>query len=314
MTHIGFWAMARDGFGDHGRHEKGEAMATVNVPGLHGVDLASFQGSPDHWSAIAGPISWAAVKLTEYKPDGSRYVNPTAAADLAFLSLHGKGRIFYLFGHPASSAANTAAFFASEAKAHGLTATDGICLDHEVTDGKRPADVAAWACDVASQLRELLHREPLIYSFLSFAEEGNCAGLGRYPLWIADPSSPMGRPRVPEPWRDWAIHQHVTGGPIDRDVTSWASLDAMQAAVGSVNPGPAHRKAVSHVTQGSLSLAGLLAKHPGVTPAAVLRLTAEHGPGGKFAVLVAAWVNGVFRGDVDPAAPMPEGLKLWLPA
>jgi hypothetical protein len=44
-----------------------------------------------------------------------------------------------------------------------------------------------------------------------------------------------------------------------------------------------------------------------------LRLTAQHSPGGAFPANVAAYLNGVFRGTVNPADPMPAGLHLYLP-
>ena len=58
---------------------------------------------------------------------------------------------------------------------------------------------------------------PFIYTFHSFAAAGHCAGLERYPLWIASPHSQRGRPEVPRPWQDWTIHQHANS-PVDRNV------------------------------------------------------------------------------------------------
>jgi GH25 family lysozyme M1 (1,4-beta-N-acetylmuramidase) len=197
-----------------------------------GVDVASFQGPPSSWTKNAGNISWAAVKITELEPSGNRYVNPDAQADWRWLHQNGKGRIAYLFGHPSVSAASTVSFFADEIHKLGLNARDGIALDLEVSDGKTPAQVAAWGVKVVEGLFHSLERKPLVYTFLSFAEAGNCAGLGHYPLWIADPSSAMGHPRVPGPWTKWAIHQYSSSGSIDRDVGNYASEKAMFDALG----------------------------------------------------------------------------------
>jgi hypothetical protein len=71
---------------------------------------------------------------------------------------------------------------------------------------------------------------------VDFAQEGNCAGLGRYPLWIADPSSTKGHPRVPGPWKTWAIHQYDISGAIDRDVAKYATETAMFDALGKKTP------------------------------------------------------------------------------
>jgi GH25 family lysozyme M1 (1,4-beta-N-acetylmuramidase) len=199
---------------------------------LAGVDVSAYQGTPSKWTSTAGTISWAAVKVTEFEANGTKYVNPYAAADWEWLHSHKKGRIAYLFGHPSVSAANTADFFITQLHALGLRDTDGVALDLEVSDGLTPSHVASWGADVQSELETRLGRTPLLYTFLSFAEAGNCAGLGRYPLWIADPSSTKGHPRVPKPWTKWTIHQYDISGSIDRNVANFASESAMFDSLG----------------------------------------------------------------------------------
>jgi lysozyme len=199
---------------------------------LAGVDVSSFQGPPATWRPEAGNIAWAAVKLTELEPDGTRYVNPDAAADWRWLEQGSKGRLAYLFGHPSVSATDTVSFFVGELTKLGLKPADGVALDLEVTDGRTPAEVDNWAATVMAGLVQRLQRRPVLYTFLSFAQDGNCNRLGRYPLWIADPSSPAGKPRIPKPWSTWAIHQHDITGPIDRDVANYTSLAAMTEALG----------------------------------------------------------------------------------
>ena len=48
-------------------------------------------------------------------------------------------------------------------------------------------------------------------------------------------------------------------------------------------------------------------------PSAILRLTAEHSPGGAYPANVAAYINGVFRGAIAVTEHMPAGLHLYLP-
>jgi hypothetical protein len=206
---------------------------------VNGVDVSSFQGEPASWAKNAGAIQWAAVKITELQPPNSaphRYVNPDAAADWAYLKQHGLVRVAYLFGHPSVAAAATVSFFAQQLNALGVEDGDAIALDHEVTDGLGPAAVSAWAVAVLKGLHTAFGRIPLIYTFLSFATEGNCAGLGIYPLWMSDPSRAAGHPRVPAPWKTWALHQYATSGNIDRDVSSYATPAAMRAALGKGTP------------------------------------------------------------------------------
>ena len=176
---------------------------------LRGVDVAVFQGDPSSWAPDAGDIDWGAVKLTELVPKNVRYVNPDAAADWNWLAQQAKGRIAYL-----------------------------IALDLETNDGLAAADVASWARAVLTQLESSLHRRPLVYTYIDFAVAGNCAGLGDYPLWIADPSHPAGSPQVPLPWRTWAIHQYATVDNLDRDVADYSSKGAMVSALGKQSASP----------------------------------------------------------------------------
>jgi hypothetical protein len=70
---------------------------------------------------------------------------------------------------------------------------------------------------------------------------------------------------------------------------------------------------IEHTTGGQGSLAKLAEQHKS-QPSAILRLTAQHSPGGAFPANVAAYINGVFRGTINPADPMPAGLHLYLPS
>ena len=76
------------------------------------------------------------------------------------------------------------------------------------------------------------------------------------------------------------------------------------------NPAPS---VIRWTTAGQDSLIRLSAAH-GAEPAVVLSLTAQHSPGDVLPPNVAAYVNGVFAGAIDPAKPMPAGLVLYLPA
>jgi lysozyme len=199
---------------------------------IHGVDVSSNQGAPSNWRSETGKIQWAAVKLTELQPGNIRYVNPDAPADWAYVARQKLGRIAYLFAHPSVSASDTVDFFIAELKSLGYTDADGIMLDLEQTDGLGAAQVNTWAVDVMASLKKSLNRTPILYTYLSFAYAGNTAGLGKYPLWISDPSSPAGKPVVPAPWTNWAIHQYSTSGVIDRDIANFATVKAMQQAFG----------------------------------------------------------------------------------
>src|ERR1700678_1824463 len=119
---------------------------------IHGVDVSSFQMTPPVWQPWAGPIKWAAVKVTEVSVDNSQvilYQNPDAGDDWEYLASKKLGRVAYLFGHPAAPVKATWQAFAVALQDLGFTAADMIMIDHETTDGLGPAEVAAWAVAVA---------------------------------------------------------------------------------------------------------------------------------------------------------------------
>ena len=70
---------------------------------------------------------------------------------------------------------------------------------------------------------------------------------------------------------------------------------------------------IEHTTAGKMSLAEL-ADGSKCQPSAILRLTAEHSPGGAYPANVAAYINGVFRGTIKVTDHMPAGLHLYLPS
>ena len=276
---------------------------------LSGVDTSAWQGEPGKWVGEAGDFNWAATKLTELMPDGSRYTSPDAAADWQWLREHNKGRVAYFYAHPASSAPDSVTFFLSVLASLGLDDTDAIAIDLEATDGRNPAQVSVWTKMAARQLQTATGRAPLIYVDVSFAQAGNCSGLDFCPLWIADPSSPAGKPRVPGPWTTWAIQQTDISGPIDKDVANFASLDHFTAALG--RKGAAVNATVDYTTSGTESLQQIADAVKG-SCSQILRLTAI--ADGKFATPAADYINGVFAGSVSHSAPMARGIVLKVPS
>ena len=172
---------------------------------LTGCDISAYQ------NAIPGGQDFVILKATE----GTSYVDRKFSDWWAELA--GKLRGAYHFGHPGNDAVAEADHFVTEV-GYRLTPGDLVVLDFETNDGLGAAHCAAWAATWLARVRTRIGLDPVVYTFLSFAWDGNCAGLGGYALWIADPSSPAGKPRVPAPWKNWALHQYSTSGGLDHDV------------------------------------------------------------------------------------------------
>jgi GH25 family lysozyme M1 (1,4-beta-N-acetylmuramidase) len=218
------------------------------VANAQGIDLSSFQPSFD-WSAEKGRISFAFMKATE----GATVRDPSFAANWQQAKALGIVRGAYHFAHPKNGAATDSRAFLDAVRPHGLTAGDLLALDLEVSDGLSPARVAEYARNWCADVQKATGHTPVVYTFLSFAQQGNCAGLGHYPLWIAEPSAPAGRPAVPAPWSTWKFHQYGTTrvGTNTVDVNVFNGDTAALKAF--ANPAPPAPKEEADVQSGTLN-------------------------------------------------------------
>lgn len=188
-----------------------------NVPRLRMRDISSWNGTPDMTKLNARII---AIKATE----GTGYTSPVFHTDWKNAKEHDKARIAYHFFHPSISAVAQARFFLDTVKNSGLLDGDCLAIDLETTDGMHAADVAEQAVKFRAMVQKEAKCELIVYTDLSFARAGNCAGLGKSPLWIANPSRPAGDPEIPEPWNHWTFHQYGVTKGIDDDIANMTSL------------------------------------------------------------------------------------------
>lgn len=189
---------------------------------IHGIDVSNWQGRFD-WAKQQ--IAFAFAKATE----GTAFTDPQFARNWREMSARKLVRGAYHFGRPGSSATAQADHFVNVVRAQGLHDGDLLALDLETKDGRKPADVAPWARAWCGHVQKATGIRPIVYTFVSFARDGSCAGLGGYPLWIAAPSYAAGKPPMPlGPWSNWVIHQY-SDNPIDKDVSklSAAQLRAL---------------------------------------------------------------------------------------
>jgi hypothetical protein len=85
------------------------------------------------------------------------------------------------------------------------------------------------------------------------------------------------------------------------------------AAPAPAAPAPAAPAGVTELaSDGRLSLAELAAARK-TWVSTIIRLTAEHSPDSVFDAAMAAYLNAVFAGSIDPGRPLPAGLTLYVP-
>ena len=198
-------------------------------------DISNWQGPKAPEMVAKNEV--LAIKATE----GAGFQDPDFEANWFFADANEKARLAYHFFHPSVPAIVQARYFLDYVDRYGIETGDLFAIDLEVTDGRLPAEVSAGAKQFVEEVNHETGASCWVYTNLFTANSGNCAGLENSPLWIADPSSPPGRPRIPEPWNTakvpWTAHQYGIFRGIDSDVVNVEDVTQL-AALGSFRASP----------------------------------------------------------------------------
>ncbi|PZG20818.1 hypothetical protein C1J01_08370 [Nonomuraea aridisoli] len=181
---------------------------------LQGIDVSNWQGTVN-WAGHADRgVAFAFAKASE----GGDYTDKWFPRNWNGMRESWIVCGAYHFARPKGDPLEQARHFLGVIRsAGGLRRGDLIALDLETNDGLRPERVARYARRWCHYVERHTGVRPFIYTFHTFAQNGHCAGLAEYPLWIASPERPRGEPAIPQPWNDWTIHQY-DNRPLDRNV------------------------------------------------------------------------------------------------
>ena len=268
-----------------------------------GLDVSNYQGR-FNWAAVSG-LSFGINRVTQgLGAAGTNSPDPEAGWNHAAIRDAGLHRGAYHFLDPRLDGAAQARYFVDILGRHGLVKDDILVLDNE-TAGPSPGATARCAAGFMTELAALRPENPrLVYTYINFAKQGYCGGLGQWPLWLAYPNGTA--PLPPPPWVKWAFWQWGLRNGVDADAFNGTAAD-LAAWIASFQP-PAQTWA-ELVTDGTFSLEQA-AINCHMLPSSVLRHTAVHF--GSFDAVISAYVNGLAAGTVDWPAPIPAGGKLWV--
>lgn len=197
---------------------------------LQGVDVASYQSETYDASGLA----FAFVKSTQ----GTNYVNPKHAAQVAQIRNVGGIAGHYLF-MSTDSAASQAAFF--DAHTH-VNPGELIAVDWESDNGVWPSNALKDQLLKALKARYPNNKVGLYTNRDGWLNQDRTSYCGDF-LWIADPGTP-GAPRVKH---HWTFHQYSIANGIDRDVANFTTMDdfrkwaGMSVATVSEKPNQTYR-------------------------------------------------------------------------
>jgi lysozyme len=267
----------------------------MSVQSAQGLDVSNYQGKFD-WSAVTG-LSFGIYRMTQGLGVHTNSPDPDAAWNNAQLKAQRLTRGAYHFFDPTLSGAAQAQYFVAQRSLIGLDSSDMLWLDHE-TAGASPAGTSAAAVAFMTELDKLAPHNPRgVYTYISFATGGNCAGLDNWPLWLAYPASAA--PVPPPPWAKWTFWQWGLRNGVDTDAFNGTAAQLQAWVASYATPAPAAYDALPNT-----SIATLAKQHNRTVPEAIW-LTATNRPQG-FGLGETAYITA---GDWDAA--MPVGMTVW---
>lgn len=189
------------------------------MTGSEGQDWAGYQANNPPTAGLAFVI----VKSTE----GTGYVNPRYAAQIATGRAGGLVLGHYHFARPGSMGAQAAYFLANTSIRPG----DALAFDWE-DPGVSGGDKDAWIKAVQAAMPA--HQVGLYCNRDYWLNRDNSGFYGDF-LWIADPSAPKGAPRVTSPW---LFHQYGSAGGVDRNYSPLTADQLRSWSHAKENPVP----------------------------------------------------------------------------
>jgi hypothetical protein len=178
---------------------------------VSGIDVASYQASTFSTTGLA----FAFVKATE----STNYVNPRYAGQVAHARSAGLVVGHYHFQRPGDANAQADYFLAHAHLAPG----DILACDWEDA-GVNQAQRDAFVNRVKAKAPG--HKVVLYCNRDFWANRDSNSGGHADGLWIADPGTAAGKPRVQHAW---TFHQYSEAGGLDHDVANFASAAALRA-------------------------------------------------------------------------------------
>lgn len=192
-----------------------------------GVDVASYQGSPNWSSVYNAGIRFVNAKATE----GTSYVNPYLSSQVAASNSSIVVGVYHFarFGSATSEADYFHSKGAAEMKAGFLRPT----LDVEVTppSGWTKTTVSNWVNDFGNELyTKSSGADQMIYASSYYASTWFNSSVTQWNDWIAaynGQNSQTGSPSGTSPWSSWNLWQYTStgsvsgiSGNVDRDVAN----------------------------------------------------------------------------------------------
>jgi len=197
---------------------------------LNFTDISSHQSA-----SYIPPGDGVVIKLTQ----GEGYFSSNAPSQIKVAREKGVLVGFYHFAEYDSSADKNADAFLRALDKYWQPG-DNIVLDHEAEPPHQyvptPTEGSKWGLSWLERVRNATTQVPWVYSNISWAIGGYCAGMGDYPWWGAAPSLAKGTLTKRGPFKQIVAHQYDISSS-DRDVFYGTRQDWIDLAKRGNSPG-----------------------------------------------------------------------------
>jgi GH25 family lysozyme M1 (1,4-beta-N-acetylmuramidase) len=179
-----------------------------------GVDVSSYQGSPNWSSVYSSGRTFAWAKATEgltFNDTSFSYNAANASSGNVILGAYHFAR--YDLGH---AAADEAAHFESVAASVLKPGYLAPALDVEHTTTMSNTSLSTWVNTFNQKVLTDTGAKPLVYTYASFAASHFNSSVTQWDLWMADYNGQAPGTGAPStsPWSTWAFWQYGSGGTV----------------------------------------------------------------------------------------------------
>ena len=224
---------------------------------VQGIDVSSHQhpsGAPINWSDVAqAGYKFAFIKVSE----GSYYVNPYSAADIAGAQAAGMFAAPYAFAIPNYSGGALQADYVLDnadyvPDGHLLTPILDIEYDPYVSQdgtnscyGLTQTQMVAWISAFTAEVQRRTGQHPVIYTTADWWKRctGDSAKFSADPLWIAGGTT--SGPTLPAAWNKWIYWQYTNSASVPgisskatKPDANWLSSTALELAAPASQSNP----------------------------------------------------------------------------
>ncbi|MDX8362980.1 GH25 family lysozyme [Cytobacillus sp. IB215316] len=185
---------------------------------VKGIDVSHWQGKIDWKDVRSDGIEFVYIKASE----GSTIKDPNVESNYNAAKQAGLKVGFYHFGHPSQSATKEVKWFLSVIS-HFNNDLPHV-LDIEQKENLDKTDVTNYCEQWLSTIKDLTGKDPILYTYVSFAKENFNNSLSKWPIWIAHYG--VDTPENIGIWEKWSIFQYTNTGSV-KGVEGKVDMDEM---------------------------------------------------------------------------------------